>query len=242
MPEQPITLPRPSQEDAIPSAAAAPPAPGVPGAAPGMPTARSISDQILQEQLNRLMGDGHAEPAADAAHTRLTEAEGVLAEELSQLISEEVTAADADSGKAAAVTRPPSADGRPPSADARPPSAEARPTSAVAPTGPASADAPPANVASAAAENAAPAPSAAGVVVEIESADEEAAPLSGPGTPGILARTRRACSNLVLMVLQLIDVPFGWISELDKHVIGIAAFLLLLGGLVLHLAAQWLGN
>ena len=47
------------------------------------------------------------------------------------------------------------------------------------------------------------------------------------------------------MFAQLVDIPFAWVGEVEKNVIGLVAFLLLLGGIVFPIVAwamtgQWL--
>jgi len=57
----------------------------------------------------------------------------------------------------------------------------------------------------------------------------------------LVARVRHFISDLVLMFFQLVDLPFSWISDLDRNVIGVVAFLLLLGGVVLFVSARYAG-
>ena len=40
-----------------------------------------------------------------------------------------------------------------------------------------------------------------------------------------MGRVRQIGTDLTLMAAQLVDLPFSFISELDKNVIGVAAFM-----------------
>jgi hypothetical protein len=54
-----------------------------------------------------------------------------------------------------------------------------------------------------------------------------------------LKRVQLLLGNLLLMVAQLIDLPFSWLDDVSKNIIGVAAFLLLLGGAVLWFMANF---
>ena len=71
-----------------------------------------------------------------------------------------------------------------------------------------------------------PALSASSPAPSVESASSRARP------------ARHVLGDHLLMIAQLLDLPFGWLDDLSKNVIGMAAFLLLLGGLVLWLLAR----
>ena len=47
--------------------------------------------------------------------------------------------------------------------------------------------------------------------------------------------------GVALMVAQLVDLPFFWISDADRHLIGLAAFLLLAGGAILWIVHYMIG-
>jgi len=67
-------------------------------------------------------------------------------------------------------------------------------------------------------------------------------------SPGVAATVKSASKpskivqDVALMIAQLIDMPFSWVREIDKHVIGIAAFLMLLSGVALYVVAWFLGT
>jgi hypothetical protein len=68
-------------------------------------------------------------------------------------------------------------------------------------------------------------------------ATPELALSSAKPAPSRAARILQILSDLLLMLLQLLDAPFAWINDLDKNVIGFAAFLLLCSGLLLYAIA-----
>lgn len=65
--------------------------------------------------------------------------------------------------------------------------------------------------------------------------EEEAAP------PGLVKRMGQSVSDVMLMVAQLIDLPFSWINGLDKYIVGVAAVVFFLSGLLLVVVGRWLG-
>jgi hypothetical protein len=58
--------------------------------------------------------------------------------------------------------------------------------------------------------------------------------------PNILARMWGLVTDVLVMILQIIDMPFGWVKEPEKNVIGIWAFCLLVGGAILFGWAKWM--
>src|SRR5205823_2336876 len=60
-----------------------------------------------------------------------------------------------------------------------------------------------------------------------------------PASDGLIARLRRTGTDVALMGAQLVDWPFAWMEELQKNIIGVAALLLALGGVVLWAFARW---
>jgi hypothetical protein len=48
-------------------------------------------------------------------------------------------------------------------------------------------------------------------------------------------------SDVALVGAQIADMPFRWIDVMDKNLLGVAAAVLLLSGIVLKLAAWWMG-
>jgi hypothetical protein len=172
-----------------------------------------------------------------ATEQSLSEAEGVLAEELSQLMadSEPKPAAEAPVPQPAPADAPIAPEKPPLMTSAEQVAAELRVDEAAARTNANPLPPPPAVIP--------PAPDPAvqekspdaSVVAEHFEEDAEA-PSQQRG------RLRRLTGDLALMVAQLIDLPFGWIDELNKNVIGMAAFLLLLGGVVMWILARMTGS
>jgi hypothetical protein len=180
---------------------------------------------------------------------QLTEAEDQLAAELAQLMAEVPAAAPAASvaPRAAGATDAPT----PPSSEsdaemqatvdaltavlesAQSPSAApvapvATPTEMPKVASDAATDAS-ADAASAQPEKAA----AATLPVESPASGFESAS-AAPRSPGRVVQFFRA---VFLMLAQLMDMPFSWLSEYDKNVIGFAALILLLSGILLHVLA-----
>ena len=77
---------------------------------------------------------------------------------------------------------------------------------------------------------AAPAPS---VTASQRPAGVPAEPIVELARHSLLERGHNLLAGLTLTVAQLLDLPFGWLDDLSKNVIGMAAFLLLAGGAVL---------
>jgi hypothetical protein len=69
----------------------------------------------------------------------------------------------------------------------------------------------------------------------------ESATLSAPGLDPVAGRPRRTARTLtadtLLVIAQLIDLPFAWLDGSSKQTIGIAAVMLFLTGLVLLVVA-----
>jgi hypothetical protein len=207
-------------------------------------------DEVAQSPLP-LAGPAALSPSE--TEEKLTEAEGVLAEELAKLMEED-DHANAPATKAVkAPSAAPIANAAPrtsPSevspakniapAVASPP--QTKPSQSPSVAASASSSPPAAAAASAAAipAGAAPTPTTAAapgsqavqtVIIEkeIEPADQTPQP-------------RRAISDLFLAIAQLVDLPFTWINEVDKNIMGVAAFLLLVGGAVLWVLSLFVGR
>jgi hypothetical protein len=73
------------------------------------------------------------------------------------------------------------------------------------------------------------------VILQPDEPEEEEA------APGIWKRAWRSVSDMALMVAQLVDLPFSWISGLDKHILGVAAVVFFFSGLLLVVLGWWLG-
>ncbi len=203
-----------------------PPPQDVPGTASSAPPLSAGELDVLlaggNEAPARLEQAPHATRIEDAQiEQTLSEAEGVLAEELTQLMAEcegapSVPAAPLSSAghvaKTENVEEIPSA-----------------PSTAALPSPPAASDVTPENAASApASQSIAPPPA------------ESISPETVATPAGFFARLRAAAGDLALMVAQLADLPFAWISEVDKNILGIAAFLLFLGGAALWIISQYI--
>lgn len=171
------------------------------GRGPVDPDASQLSSQeidaLLEEQGKSPADGAAAEPeatGADSAERAMAEAEGVLQEELAQLM-------------AAPVMTPPPAQ---PAAPSEPTAAAAAPLAVPTPVPTPVVD-----------------PATMPPVVIIE------APETAPEPEAPPQRRWRILSDVGLMAGQLLDLPFAWISEAEKNLIGVAAFMLLLGGAVL---------
>jgi hypothetical protein len=183
--------------------------------------------------------------AADEVAAKLSEADGVMEQELAQLMTEKPPSAEPAKDASAAPASP-----MPPELaaavnnimnnpvqmsdkDAEAPAAAAAPEASVMPVQPASAvslDAP-ASVA---------VPETAANIAAALDTLAESTPRPAPAPPNILVRAWRFVLGVIVMILQIIDMPFGWIKEPDKNVIGLWAFLLLLGGCVLFAVSRWM--
>jgi hypothetical protein len=73
------------------------------------------------------------------------------------------------------------------------------------------------------------------VILQPDEPEEEEA------APGVWKRAWRSVSDMALMVAQLVDLPFSWISGLDKHILGVAAVVFFFSGLLLVVLGWWLG-
>ncbi len=183
-------------------------------------------------------------PAVSAAivEQQLSEAEGVLAEELAQLVAESGMAASAHPAVNTPPAAQPASGGAPKSAaivdesanapvETTAPRVASATTSPEAP-GPAHAAAETAPAAQAAATASPDAPPVPGTEAEsvVENEPAVAAPSGSPA--------RRLAEGIALTAAQLIDLPFRWLNDLDRNIIGIAALLLLLGGVVLFVLSR----
>jgi hypothetical protein len=190
-----------------------------------------VTDAELQTLLPADETEGHSvqplvEPPVEALQSaggdeetarQLSEAEGVLAAELAQLMAD-VSMGGKGPVQVNGVEPGASAGAESAPVEASEPLPES--TAAVAAVG---AESPPAVVEAA---TALPPP----VVVELPEAGEDEA----PPRPGFFARLREIASGVVLLIAQLIDMPFARIGEIDKNIVGVAALLLLLGGCVMY--------
>jgi hypothetical protein len=156
-------------------------------------------------------------PEEDEAASKMLEAEGVLAEELAQLMAE----------------------------TAAPPPVMTEPVAVV---------------------EAMPEPAAMQATASVDGSTEEAAAPAAERPPGVPehpivelagevegdfeteAEVEKAgrrwtgiFSDVGLVAAQIADMPFRWIDVMDKNLLGVAAAVLLLSGLVLKLVAMWMG-
>ncbi|HUO10527.1 MAG TPA: hypothetical protein VM008_19640, partial [Phycisphaerae bacterium] len=194
--------------------------------------------------------------------SKLNEAEGVLAEELAQLMAETHAAEKepapvAEKSLSEAAPEPNAAEAAiAPSLEAAKVEAESSAASSKSESGVAKA-----------AEPAAPAQQAtvpagaeavAGTAHEAEQAasplppgvpphpvvillpDEE--PLPEEDKPGVGKKIARVFSDVGLMVAQIVDLPFGWMDVMNKNLVGLAAFLFLVSGAALMGVAWWMGR
>jgi len=173
-------------------------------------------------------------PDVDEGEQKIAEAEGVLAEELAQLMQEKpetVPAGPLETASTAAAEEPATGLAAPSaSTQTSPPAPEsvsAKPaeTATKAPASPAVGSADPSSKEAAVAANA--------KIVQALTPTQSNKPKAG--------FVSNVASDLALMIAQLIDLPFSWVGELDKNILGVAAFMLLLSGGVLKLIAWWLG-
>jgi hypothetical protein len=171
-------------------------------------------------------------PADEATESAIKSAEGVLEEELMQLMAEAPPAK-------AATPKPAEA----PAPQVESPKAEvqslATPENIPAPLPAPIAESPAVPAAAPASAPAAPAamPTApAGMsappVVVIEAPEESEEEVEEPQRGNLF-------TDILVMIGQLIDMPFRAISSADKNIIGIAAFLLLMGGVALWVIATF---
>jgi hypothetical protein len=74
------------------------------------------------------------------------------------------------------------------------------------------------------------------VILQPDEPDDDEAPRES-----LLVRARRTASEIALMAAQLADLPFSWISGLDKYLLGIVAIVFFLSGWLLVALGWWLG-
>ncbi|MGN6369363.1 MAG: hypothetical protein ACTHN5_13980 [Phycisphaerae bacterium] len=215
---------------------AAPPETPVPGGEAPAPIAEAPAPAI----------PAHTDPDDEAA-ARLNEAEGVLAEELAQLMAETQAAEDENNtelpaqkiAEPTAATAPAPAESE--AVPATPPSPATLDPTPV-PEAPAPADPQPAPAASPEGTPPPAAPLPANmpppVVILLPDPDPDEAAEEAP------ARFRLAAlaNDIGLMIAQIIDVPFGWIDVVNKNLLGLAAILFLLSGVALVAVSWWLGR
>jgi hypothetical protein len=174
---------------------------------------------------------GGAGEMFDTTERQLTDAEDTLAAELAQLMADAQT--DIDRQLAGGSEAPAAAPAPVPERPAEVPAVAAAVTPPAPPVSPPfiPAPAPPA----APAEPATP-PAPAAATTSFEPAVAPAAPAAAP-RPSLLNRLWRLLCDVALMIAQLIDLPFAWVHDMDKNVIGFAAVLLLLSGVVMYVLA-----
>jgi hypothetical protein len=194
--------------------------------------------------------------AGDEVSSKLTEADGVMAEELAQLMAEKpsapipASAAGAAAGKAGPATSPVPAElaaavqsimANPVQlADQKSAAPIAEPVAATQSIQPLAH--PGATVLDAPADVPVQQDHAASVAASLDTlAALTPRPLEPSAKPHILARMWYFVRDVIIMVLQVIDMPFGWIKEPDKNVMGMAALLLLLSGALLIWVARMIG-
>jgi hypothetical protein len=219
----------------------------------GEPAEASAADELLAEMAADAGGPTQIEQpaassspdAADEVAAKLSEADGVMAQELAQLMTDKPAAANAPSAPADAAANPMPAelaaavqnimDNPVQTAEksAEPPAAA--PESSPAPVQPPNA---------VPLETPAPvavAESAANVAAALDTlAESTPRPTAAP--PNILVRLWRLFLGVIVMILQIVDMPFGWIKEPDKNVMGMIAFLLLLSGVLLWACARYMAT
>jgi len=168
-----------------------------------------------------------ADPLADVAAEKIMEADGVLAAELAQLVQTPMEPAGKTVHEEVLVA---------PQAEVAAATVQATTTEAVTYTAPTIENPAPTSPVAAA-------PVAAAAVITAETAPKPIIEKEvEPAEPVVKkpSRLARLPHDLALMTAQAIDLPFRWVSELDKHIIGVAAFLLLLGGALLYAVSLFL--
>ena len=220
------------EEPAKPSADETP----VSQAAPSAKAASADASEISKQELDVLLAGKSATlpPATETpvlgeneAEAKLTEAEGVLAEELTRLITE------ADGPAVAPAAAEPAAEKK---SEVPAVTAVEAKVSPAPPTVAAAASAPEPAVQAPAA--AAPAPVLTASISRAGAGTDDAEQ-DAPENTGPFSRVRHVINDVLLMLAQLIDLPFSWINELDKNILGVAAFLLLAGGMVMFVLARF---
>ena len=229
--EETITA-APLPEDAPPESIAVLPSPLLDD--PKTPASSDHLENLSNVLLPTDAGSQAISPDLDEGEQKMAEAEGVLAAELAQLMQEKpevIPAAPLGAASTATAEKPATA----PTANAEstqtspsaPEPTAAKPAEIVtqAPASPAAASADPSSKEAAVAANA--------KIVQALTPTKSNQPQNG--------FVSNVASDLALMIAQLIDLPFSWVGELDKNILGVAAFMLLLSGGVLKLIAWWLG-
>ena len=215
------------------------------------PESSALAPEVTQAELDVLIPPAPAEPSPvlaapqtpaagpltdvdDETASKLNEAEGVLAEELAQLMAE-TDAAEKDQPKLepapekipapsepAATIAPTHSEPEPVSTETAPTTIAESPTAT--PTEPVTAPLP-ANM-----------PPPVVILLPEPDPDEE---LDQPVPRFQLASLFH---DLSLMIAQLVDIPFGWIDVVNKNLLGLAAILFLISGAALMTAAWWLAR
>lgn len=224
------------------------------------PPETPASETISSAELDMLLAQGaplaaagaassavtsEAMPTEESAEQKLSEAEGVLADELTRLLAESPEAA-----VETASTAPETPTVAPPTVVATPDAgAGASPGSAVpgletgtAPVAEIPAEVPGGTVTPDAAQMAAEITSSATSAETVEASTEMAADFAAPEAAGSrgVGRLKHLAGDVALMMAQLVDLPFGWIDELNKNILGVAAFLLMMGGVFMWVLARFM--
>ena len=186
--------------------------------------------------------NGGAALNSEETEEKLSEAEGVLAEELAQLMADTPGVAGDETGGATRSVEAEAGVAAEPAKEVVPEVGKVERAGKAVKGEPAVA----ARVQAAAGAEIAPA-----VAPAVPEAVAEARPQGVPEHPvvellvpevvarrGMIVRVRGLVGDVALMGAQLLDLPFAFVSELTKNVIGVAAFMLLLGGVVLWLLAK----
>jgi hypothetical protein len=74
------------------------------------------------------------------------------------------------------------------------------------------------------------------VVAPLTAAPEVAPAVKRTGVIGFIVKV---FNTVLLLIAQVVDMPFVWVSELDKNVIGFIAFILLVSGAVLYVMSWY---
>lgn len=170
-----------------------------------------------------------AQPAADVriadeeTERKLVEAEGVAAEELAQL-TEKAKAAEAAAAGAGSEAAP--------AAAVTQKTVAAEPVASAATTG----TPPPVGAGESAGAASAELHPAAAAAAAREPADLAAAEAAVP------ALRHGLVYDLLLMIAQVLDLPFFWVGEVEKHLVGAAALTMLLSGVALYILAWMMGR
>ena len=204
-----------------------------------------VSPDLSQAELDVLLPPAPSEPAPllaapastappllhvdDDTATKFNEADGVLAEELAQLMAE-THAAEKEQAS-------PEPAGENPSEPATPLATDVAIAATPIPQLPAPADPIPAS-----AESTAHAPLPPNMPPPVVILLPDPDPDELADEPESRFRLAALFNDLSLMIAQIFDVPFGWIDVVNKNLLGLAAILFLLSGAALIAVAWWLAR